>query len=224
MLPTSVGTHWIRRSNEVSNILIETDNGNKFNTCERALSLIKSKPIGRDLLNQIESFKNYGKTVKIKVNGMERNTAFAILSRKQAKQWNVKDNESDILNKKVAYQLSTKQVYPIDGPWNGGADAIISWNNHLTGVLANGELSAKQKTTGNHINLAHELIHALHILEGSVLVDSYEKQEQNGVSTLDEERRTIGLDEFSLSKYTENNIRREQGFVIREKLSNYIEE
>jgi len=193
----------------VTNIIVNYTNGNQFNSCERALSIIRSKSIGNDLLNEIQSLGAEGKQIRIIIDNAGVNNSKSVLSPKQAIEWNASPDENDLVNNHIAEQLSSKMTYPVGGSREAGTNVQITWNNRISGNVRNGIPTNDYQRVNNYIPLSHLLIHALHIMKSDVLTDSHEEQARTGVKRAAEERRTIGIGEFQFEKYSENNIRRE---------------
>jgi hypothetical protein len=100
-----------------------------------------------------------------------------------------------------------------------GADATVNFD-----PTANPSIKTKDPVTGNvagatrpdQVGLAHELIHADHINEGSVdfTTDTHTYQTASGNQTqtvIKEELRTVGVKNVQPGDVTENDIRKEQG-------------
>jgi len=97
-----------------------------------------------------------------------------------------------------------------------GVSALVGWNpNQISYTHKHGKNAGKKETVPHCVTLGHELIHALHALDGTnksgrtILAD--------GLKVREEEAYTVGLGvPYMYAKYTENKLRVELGMAIRE--------
>jgi len=200
-------------SEQVSNLVIEYSGINGLNSLSRAISKIKSKPIGNALISEIEALGQQGKAIKISIVRYETNSSRAMLTSNQAEELDVPDDEDDVMNNLHAYHLSTRLIDGIDA---AGTNAALKWNPKVSSILDRlGRLKRDFNANNAYIALAHELIHAYHILKGSALIDTIDDQIRTGTAGETEEKRVIGLGDYSTERFTENKIRAEHNLRPR---------
>ncbi|HKX56518.1 MAG TPA: type III secretion system effector protein [Xanthomonadales bacterium] len=184
---------------------------------QQALDRIASGPSGGELLSKVAKIASGGeKKITLKELGPnEEPYTQAVLTRSQIEKYKPRGFEQNVA---IAGELSRKGRF-LKGE---GTSAIIGWSPEKSSVLLNQNgsptrigASQEEKFTV----LAHELIHARHIMSGSSLAaggNRYDPKTPNGK----EESRAVGVEGYHYSKTkkpSENSIRAEQGLPLRKK-------
>lgn len=121
---------------------------------------------------------------------------------------NISSDYSDPIHNEAAWRLSFKND---DGHHGEGVDAFIKWRaDQYIHIDSRGRPSGATNSNLAFTSLAHELVHAYRMVKGSV-IDSRRT----------EERRAIGLGQFSDSRFSENAIRDEHNLRLRARYISY---
>jgi hypothetical protein len=88
-----------------------------------------------------------------------------------------------------------------------GTGSIVRYGDDLAAVYA----AAIGIPTPGYIALAHELIHALHVISGDVVKD-YDWSTDGAII---EEARTVGIGPYANTRISENSIRKEHNLSLR---------
>ncbi len=159
-----------------------------------ALSQIASRPVGRQLLARISAHNApRGDCVVIKQAPRLTGT-MADLSDNVSEHREVLVpwySFSGTMDAAIGKKIESEKTRLLK---SGEYQGMIDERNEMQGVLS-------------FITLAHELIHALHILDGQMPSKAVYKSEQ--VALDHEEARTVGLGPYSREEICENTIRRE---------------
>lgn len=147
-----------------------------------ALQAIYSMPVGQQLINTIIN------TGSANADGFK-----VVITRPEMGVWKRDDGFTMFGNGNVATRFNE------DNACNGvGCLSGVFWNAN--------SIETPEGPRPNYIGLAHELIHAMHNLQGQALPD-----------TEDEENFTVGLGKFDAAPITENQIRKEHEVPLRTK-------
>lgn len=184
---------------------------------EEALDLISAGPSGDKLLRKISTL-NSQKERKITLKEIEINNQCytePVLSRRQLEKYTPKNHDENTF---IASHLSRKGTFTK----GEGSNAIIGWSPDKASIRLNqngSPLHLGMDNADKITTLAHELVHARHILSGSSLADEGDRYNPRTGSGK-EELRAVGLDNYRYSttkKPSENSIRAEHGLPLRMK-------
>ncbi|MDC6489728.1 type III secretion system effector protein [Pseudomonas syringae] len=184
---------------------------------EEALDHISAGPSGDKLLRKISTLASQ-KDRKVTLKEIEINNQCyteAVLSRRQLEKY---EPENFNENRHIASQLSRKGTFTK----GEGSNAIIGWSPDKASIRLNQNGSPLHLGMDNDdkiTTLAHELVHARHVLSGSSLADGGDRYNPRTGSGK-EELRAVGLDKYRYSltkKPSENSIRAEHGLPLRMK-------
>ncbi|MFC3394540.1 XopG/HopH/AvrPtoH family type III secretion system effector [Brenneria rubrifaciens] len=184
---------------------------------EEALDRINSGPSGGKLLAKISKLSSSNDR-KVTLREIEINAkAYTnpVLTRSQIEEY---DPSSFTENTNIAGELSRKgRLFK-----GTGVSAIVGWSPDNASIRLNQNGSPTGVGTDSDDNitvLAHELVHARHMLNGSSFGaegDRYDPSSRAGK----EELRAVGIGDYRYSKTgkpSENSIRAEQGLPLRMK-------
>ncbi|NIG12913.1 hypothetical protein F3J37_01665 [Pantoea sp. Al-1710] len=200
-----------RQSSVVPSIEIVSEYEEDTNKTEAALTKIKSKPVGRQLLKEISDLSKNGRSISVNVSETFRSQSIPILTKSQLKKYGIEESYSTESNIK-AQQISAKKGFMRKGE---GVSSIVDFDpSYFVKVTLSGHHQSEINEELAFTTLAHELIHSYRFLKGTSFNTS------GGVESLEtkrEERRVIGTGEFANAKISENAIRREHGLTERTK-------
>ena len=183
-----------------------------------ALDKIAQAPSGKRLLADIAAASEGREGKHVSIVPAQSVATRPLLSQRQAEDRNMQQNDYSRDQNNLAGELSKKRTVLRVNVGNGpGAKAEIAWDP---------EQSLKLDSRGRpyqglfdnpsqaHLVLAHELVHAVHILKGNLKFggDRLDPVTQSGK----EELRAVGLGKYvKKTPYSENSIRQELGFPQR---------
>ena len=178
-------------------IYIDTGPSGFFAACSGDLNTLRSRPIGKDLVDLlIKRAKGIGtkvgKAVAITYTSDLGSTAQNSLNNNVGATNEVRRNEAPGSN----FRLPAK-----------GDSSLVRYGNDLGQVYTN----AIGVPTPAYIALGHELIHALHVISGDVVKEYSWKTD----GAIIEEARTVGLGPYASKRITENALRKEWGLAQR---------
>lgn len=187
---------------------------------EHSLHEIYSGPSGQDLLLNIMKMAESGeRKITVKEVGINHNFGTqAMLTESQEKKHRPRNFEQ---NKRIAFSLGEPSLL-----WKGeGTSAMIMWNPQKGSLALTENGSPARVCDGGQEDsftvLAHELIHAQHIMKGT-RKSGYDGRERYDSSTPagKEENRAVGVGKYAYSitkQPSENSIRAEHGLPLRNK-------
>jgi len=197
----------------VPGININFENYEDFQHAESALYQLRSTRSGTLLLNRIRNLSDDDKKLLIKVNQNINTGHFGFLTESQITTFGLPIDYNDPDHKSAVKMFSHRKV---NGENGLGTNVLVSYNPNET-VAIDVDGYPINMNDGLHAvaMLAHELVHAYHIMNGTSL---YSKP--NDVWFRDkgqrlEEERATGIGEFRMEPFSENSVRRELGFPIR---------
>jgi len=201
----------IVNSLHLKNLSIEYNHYSDLIDLDFSLRKLKSKPNGKALLEEIERLNENGRKVHLVIDQTLKNNSHATLSAQEILEYDALDDD-DLYMLTIAYYHS---ILNFNGEKGKGSNAVIQWNPFLSSELDRaGKPNPSLNSSNNFINLGHHLIHAFHMMEGSVLIDPILENLDNEPSTL-EEKRVIGMNEFRNERFSENSLRNEHGLTFR---------
>lgn len=201
-------------SNVVPEIRIQTRSRQELEEVESHLRKIASKPNGLELLWRIKHLSNDGRHLQIITYDGDNGVA-GRLTERQLKATNASENPDDHNHVSLMYAFS--RIRP-DNTNNLGVIGTIKYN------LKQGvELDRYGFPTGfndfketNFVSLAHELVHAYHLMNGTYFTsDPIATVAIANSSMRQEEDRAVGVGRFIGSRLSENGIRIEHNLPLR---------
>ena len=196
-------------------ISINYEHSRDLDHAESALQKIKSKPVGNNLLLALHYLSNEDRRVIIVVKGSLTDGTSSFPNQSQLRRFNVANNPADRLYQTISNHMSTLNY---NGEPSEGCSAVVQYNPYHSIHIDNDGFPIPVSTTQyNFVNLAHELIHALHTMNGTALNrDSVPTDVfYRGSGTRREEERAVGIGRFEREAISENKIRQEHGLRIR---------
>ncbi|PPC63836.1 hypothetical protein C1Y41_04115 [Pantoea sp. ICBG 1758] len=202
----------ITKSNVVQGVMIQHRDQHDFAQVESMLAKIASKGAGRSLLVNIQKSLRNGRTITIKTNRQQSFSAFAMLTKYQ----NINpfnQNRLSTQNLVRAFGLSSIK----GGRPTEGTSAVVEIDPNASLQLNRYGVPTQYKygTQNTFLSLAHEMIHALNILQGKRLGQAFENVRDSASKKLEEEMRTVGLGKYAGRILSENSIRKEHNMPLR---------
>ncbi|MFA0923255.1 XopG/HopH/AvrPtoH family type III secretion system effector [Xanthomonas fragariae] len=182
------------------------------NQVESALEKIAAGSSGNDLLQGLSSIsarKNRKVTIA-QIGAEEQPNTRAVLSAREVEEYKPRTFAD---NKTLAMELARK---------GSGCNAIIEWSpqSHIE-LNANGSpVRLGSNSEDSFVVLAHELIHAQHLLAGTSKAHNGGNRYNEKSEAGKEELRAVGVGKYEYRKTkqpSENSIRQEHGLPIRKK-------
>jgi len=203
-----------QKSHLVPEILIQTRNRNEYDIIESHLQKLVSRPNGNELIWRIKNLSTQERYLQIIVYD-GNNSVSGKLTNKQVNATNV---SSDLDNPDhIAMMYAFSRIRP-DMTNNFGVVGIVKFNINQ-GVrldkwgFPTGENNFKEN---NFVSLAHELVHAYHLMNGTYYSgDPFATVKINNSAMRQEEDRAVGVGRFIGSKISENGIRIEHNLKLR---------
>lgn len=178
-------------------ILIDTSKAGFFAACGTDLGTLRSRPIGKDL---VDLLIKRAKGIGTKVGKL---VAISYTS----------DLGSTAQNSLNLTAGATNEVRKATAPGSnfrlpaGGDSSLVQYGHDLGATYT----AAIGVNTPSYIALGHELIHALHVISGDVV----KEYDWNTDGAIIEEARTVGLGPYAGKRITENALRKEWGLTLR---------
>jgi len=202
----------ITTSHNFRHINIVHNGAEDFIQVESDLNKINEFPTGRKLIAKIMDKTVNGKSLLIMINNQPSSSTLPVLTEKQKKRYNITSNKYDIEHNAKAIKLTHKRFGFLP---NEGTSVMLEYNPNIAVTTdKNGVPSVVIDRKEAFICLAHELIHAYKIMKGTNLGRSMDPSSKDYESYRDE-LKTIGLGKYQSHRFTENNIRKEQGLNPR---------
>jgi hypothetical protein len=182
-----------------------------------ALDKIAQTPSGRRLLSDIAAASDGPEGKHALIVHDPYVATRALLSKRQAEDRNMQQDDFSESQHELATKLSTKRTILGWNVGNGpGAKAEVAWDPEASLRLDSSGRPYKDlldDSSQAHITLAHELVHGVHILKGDLKHggEDIDPVTQSGK----EELRAVGLGKYAKSPYSENSIREELGLPLR---------
>ena len=168
-------------------IYIGTSKPDFFSSCSRDLNLIRSRPIGKTLLELLSK----------RAQGIGTKVGKYVRIGYTSKLGSVAQN-SVIGNQEERKDAKPGSIVRLPGV---GDSSVVRYGHNLEPVYT----SAIGVYTPEFVALAHELIHALHVISGDV-VKEYDWATDGAII---EEARTVGLGPYANTRISENSVRKE---------------
>ncbi|NIG12918.1 hypothetical protein F3J37_01640 [Pantoea sp. Al-1710] len=190
-------------------IQIESSQESEAVQTERALAKIMSKPIGRRLINEIQSAATDGRMIRIQTSNKQQCEAGPFLTRSQCQRFELMGGTEES-NRKAA-QISH---YTYTGKAGEPVAALIRWNPETACLIdKEGYPVLNNNPNESFISLAHELVHAHGFMTGQHYYDFSPLTQ--GTMAYKEEERAIGIGGHDKEKLSENAIRLEHEMASR---------
>jgi len=159
-------------------------------------------------LKEIADMSTYEKSVLILVDDNSNSETGGELTYSQMKRFNVdpEDNQHEYRKKLVDEATNGKGVRPV--VYYNPLEAIEIDRMNNSWAVRNSKLS--------YVTLAHELVHALHLMKGDSLSQGMNRMKDDpNIESNDEEYRATGINQYSGSKKSENGVRSDHGLPLR---------
>lgn len=198
----------------VPEILIQTRNFQELQGVESQLRKIGSGRNGSELLARIKMLSTEGRHVQI-ITWDGNNCVAGRMTDKQVQATGITPNPDDPLH--ISFMYSFARIRP-DNTNNFGVVGIIKLNLNQGVELdkwgfPTGRNDYKQD---NFLSLAHELVHAYHLMNGTYLTsDPIETVRLINSSMRQEEDRAVGMGRFRGSAISENGVRVDHNRPLR---------
>ena len=196
-------------------ITINYESTSDFDAAETALRKIKSKPVGDNLLKSILYVSDREKRLTIISSKNVNHATSGYLNSDQIRRFGVPPD-----SKHELYRMTINHLGSVNyqGKPSEGISSVVLFNpNKMIGLDDLGHPIEMNIPDYNFISLAHEIIHALHAMNGTGLPrdskPSHVYYKDTGIRK--EEERAIGLGVYEREALTENKIRAEHGLRIR---------
>jgi len=206
---------FITSSKIVPSILIESYEEGGHAAADEALGKINSKKNGQSLLTEINNYSINGKRIKIIATTQEHAKATPVLTTSQIEKHKITREQGFDANIKLAYKLANQTIL---GKKGEGTSANILWNPKEGLIIGkNGEIEEGENPAFSFADLAHELVHGYRIMKGTFTADLKGNPRNPLSPNWNEERRAVGMGQYSSEPLSENGIRSEHGLQIRKK-------
>jgi len=203
----------IKKANDVANIYIQYENPNEVTRINDDIFKIKMSLTGRRLLREIESHMAAGKDVKVKMRLDCGSITAPRLTESQVNRFRVPYSEEDEAHHRIASKISKVNAH--DGASEGTSVTIYYNPRESISIDSIGRPYIGIDRKEGFFTLAHELIHALHMLRGMARGNGISEIYLPNSKQYEEENRVIGINEFAVRNITENRIRQEWGVPLR---------
>jgi len=181
---------------------------------ESSLERIKSGRNGAALINAICQVMTNGKKLYIDCDNHTNGTfVHGRLTDAQIARYGVSPSAADRQHEHFAHQLSVRKP---DNSYGEGVSAMIRFHpDEAVWTDALGVGHSVQDPRLSFVTLAHELVHAFHLLNGTSLASQRDHIWIEGSGQRQEEDRATGVGDFSRTKLSENGIRADHGIPLR---------
>lgn len=200
-------------SNHAPDICINFHTRQDFQNAESALYKLRTTRSGTLLLNRIRNVSTDEKKLMIRVNDNVKTGHMGFLTASQIDKFKMPTNTSDPDHKAAVRMFSHKKF---DGTNGDGTNVVVSYNPRQSiGIDVDG--FPVNMNDGRHPEamLAHELVHAFHLMNGTSLATHKNDVWFYGKGQRMEEERATGLGEYRLEPFSENSVRAELGLPLR---------
>jgi len=198
-----------RMSNVEPNFAIFFESENAYLATENALNKIKSGRNGAQIINNIINAQTSEKYVQIRATYDDEitNSTFVRLTGSQMNNYTKTLIPDTLPYNREAYKFAT----------NGeGVRPIVFYNpSHSISINAAGEPKSANDASQSFVALAHELVHAYHIIKGDSFGSDPRTSAYDDDEHLREEVRAIGFNMYSNNPISENGVRQDHNLPIR---------
>jgi len=198
---------WSRPSKIEPSFTLYFDTEKQLNAAESALEKIKSGKNGSRIINEIARFSNRDKALEIMVSDEGHNETGGDLTYTQQKKYNLDFHTDFSEYKSKVVELAS----------NGeGVKPLVYFNPNVSVIIDKEERSWVVKDTRDAFtSLAHELIHAYHLVKGTSKSTANEAVYDAHGSQLEEEDRAVGAGAYWGNTFSENGVREDHGLPLR---------
>jgi len=196
-------------SNQVSNTRIHFNSNKEFQFVESALEKIRSRPNGRQLIEEINRFTNETRDIDIVVVHDESTSSRGSLNYEMRRIFSIENDPTQKRYKVLVDMMDS----PGQGRKRGeGISCEIKFNPYESRHIDKDGIGTRVYDDPSHsfLSLAHELVHAYHHIHGTFI-----KENVDDPFTDIEEDRAIGIHPYHGYYMTENGVRRDHGFKER---------
>ncbi|NIG12926.1 hypothetical protein F3J37_01600 [Pantoea sp. Al-1710] len=199
--------NWSRPSKIEPKVTLYFDTEKQLIAGESALEKIKSGKNGSNILNEISRLSDRENKIDIMISDNDDNETGGELTYSQAKKYNL-----DYFEDVTSYRNKVIEL----GSNGTGVKPIIYYNPNVSIIVDKDERSWVIKDSRDAFtSLAHELIHAYHLMKGTSKASAFNDVYNNSTSQLEEEDRAVGTGGYWGNKFSENGVREDHGLPIR---------
>ncbi|PPC63841.1 hypothetical protein C1Y41_04140 [Pantoea sp. ICBG 1758] len=197
----------------VPEIDIHCNHSSEYEEADSALYKIKAGRNGNAILNGIRQITTGERRVHIMVNTDGISEASGMLTWEQIARHNVPVNPTDPQHLSKVLEVASKgeSVIPVIF-FNPNYSVDVDYNEK-SWIVEDKEMA--------FISLAHELVHAYHLLNGSSLAVNTPHYQDPSFTHQMEEERALGINDFEGYGFSENGVRIDHAYPIR---TNYFTE
>ncbi|NIG12927.1 hypothetical protein F3J37_01595 [Pantoea sp. Al-1710] len=183
---------------------------------EAALARIKSGQNGRNLLSAICQILNHNPDKRLYIDCANHEQGSFVQGRltdSQVRRFRVSDNPDDPKHEQAMLHLRAPKP---DNTPGEGVNPIVRFHPDeavWTDAMNIGHSVLDPRIS--FITLAHELVHAFHLLNGTSLATLRDHIWIDGSGQRLEENRAVGSEEFAGNPFSENGVRADHGIPLR---------
>jgi len=184
-----------------------------YEATDSALTKIKSLPSGQNLLSSINYVTTQDKKMMIAVHDDQLTATCGYLSKSQIVGYGVNPEIRSPEHQSAVRLLSTMAK---DGRANVGVPVVITYSPRRNiDIDYEGYPIEGKNPAEAYVGLAHELVHGMHMMNGTSYSSQIDDVWQQGTGQRKEEERAVGIGQFTREPFSENTIRREAGLPLR---------
>jgi len=184
-----------------------------YEATDSALAKIKSLPSGQNLLNTINYVTTEDKKMMIAVHDDQITATCGYLSKSQIVGYGVNPEIRSEEHQTAVKLLSTMSK---NGQGNEGVPVVVTYSPRRNiDIDYEGYPVEGSNPSEAYVGLAHELVHGMHMMNGTSYSSQLDDVWHQGTGQRKEEERAVGIGQFTREPFSENSIRREARLPIR---------
>lgn len=196
---------WSKLSHIEPKFNIFFDHNLEYEATESAIAKIKSGKNGSQILQALKENMNHENQLDILVDIHSLTETGGELTASQEKKYHI-DRSDPAYREKVLHLGS-----------NGFGVRPVIYYNPLRYIEIDRHNRSWQ-TDNEHkafVSLAHEMVHALHLINGTTKAEGKDKVHDLESSQMEEEERAVGIGYYSNNNLSENGVRRDHRLRLR---------
>ena len=197
--------NWSKLSQVEPKFTVFFDHDIEYEATEYAIEKIRSGRNGSCILNALTSEMTPNNALTIMVDVNSNSEAGGELTLSQSKRYGLNLGDDGYIDKVKHLVKNNIPIKPVI--YYNPINAVVS-DRHNKSYLIRDEERA-------FISLAHELIHAFHLMKGTSKSEGIDRTHDVTSTQIEEEERAVGIGKYQGALFSENGVREDHGIRLR---------
>ena len=197
--------NWSKLSQVEPKFTVFFDHNAEYDATEFALKKIKSGQNGSSILRALTSGMTKDNALTIMVDIHSDSEAGGELTLSQSKKYSLNLGDDGYVDKVIHLVKNNIPVKPVI--YYNPINSVVSDRHNRSYLIRNEETA--------FISLAHEMIHAFHLMRGTSKSEGIDRTHDSTSTQLEEEERAVGIGKYHGALFSENGVREDHGIRLR---------